>query len=148
MNHWDPTSFFGVTWVGIDGSDGSSDVVQTGTHQAVYDLYDADDVLGNYIGSNWAYYAWVEWFPDFQASISLPVNPHDDIYGQAWIGDSSGTPTPTGGYAWTFMYNLTTNQYYQGYVSKPGSELFWKRCRMDNGATVILRLVVSDWLFL
>jgi hypothetical protein len=55
-------------WIGIDGTNGSTDVFQAGVRC---------DVLAS--GAT-EYYAWVEWFPDGEAKISnFPISPGDHL---------------------------------------------------------------------
>jgi len=59
-------------WVGLDGWNGSNDVLQAGTNSIV-------TVSGGLVTSR-SYYAWIEWFGNpWQAESDFPVSPGDAI---------------------------------------------------------------------
>ena len=106
-------------WVGIDGW-GSADVVQDGT----------DDDVSHWVENgnqhSTAYYdACVEWYPANTVFITgFAVTAGDDIVAEAWVGDSTGDLTPSGGYGWYNMYNYNTNAYFVTSVAKPSGTTF------------------------
>ncbi len=92
-----------ASWVGIDG-DNSSDVLQAGTQ-----------TLANC--SSTSYYAWYEWYPYGEVSISnFPVAPGDDIFVEVW------NTSATQGYAYLVNYN--NNQAVEiGFTAPSGTKL-------------------------
>jgi hypothetical protein len=72
------TTTYSSLWVGLDGW-GSSDVVQAGTEQQA--------VTFSFFGIQWSfgtYYAWYEYYPDYEKQISnFQVNPGDEVW--AWV---------------------------------------------------------------
>jgi hypothetical protein len=109
------TGFKMAEWVGLDGY-GTNDVVQDGT-----------SAVGNcfgYMCAGWAasYYAWIEYFPNSEVQISnFSVARGDELFAEAWEGDSAGNLNPSGGYGWFYVYNYRTGVTYQGAIAKPGN---------------------------
>lgn len=74
---WNGTGFNDGTyicavWVGLDGTNGSNDVLQAGTNSVV-------TVSGGKVTST-RYYAWIEWFGNpWQVESDFPVNPGEAI---------------------------------------------------------------------
>jgi hypothetical protein len=87
--------WYSATWIGMDGYNGTPDLVQAGT--------ESDTTC--YDGSNaGTYYAWYEWYPAYTQKIdNLPVSPGDDIGVQVGVSNSTS--------ASVFITNETTNQY-------------------------------------
>ena len=84
------TSAYSTIWVGIDGDNNQSDLVQAGTEQ---------DVL--YTGSMSAatYYGWTEFLPQQPAEVTLTdfsVSPGDNIFIEVYVANAGGNPDVTG----------------------------------------------------
>jgi hypothetical protein len=90
-------SYYAAEWVGIDGFN-SGDVLQAGVETGAS-------------GSSSGYNAWIEWYPNYETAISLPVGPGDDMFIEVW--DVSSTV----GYA--FLENITTGQYQEYELTAP-----------------------------
>jgi hypothetical protein len=95
------TTYHISCWTGIDG-DGTSDVVQAGTHG----LVEPDGTTG--------FYAWFEWYPLNEQQIdpvSFPVEPGDQVE-VALAVDAPNTLT-------YYFTNFTKNNYTQGQIVAP-----------------------------
>jgi hypothetical protein len=130
---------FGSLWVGLDGSPfqsadgrGSPDVLQDGI---VIQAINVHSFHGTFYGS------WVEWFPGNEVTIGVAVHPGDQLFAEAWIGDSTGAITASGSYGWFYMYNETTTAYYQGNLAEPsgikfvGNDAEWIMERQNTNGT-------------
>jgi hypothetical protein len=69
---YDDGTYICVVWVGLDGTDGTGDVLQAGTGSQV-------DVSGGVVTST-SYFAWTEWFGNaWKVADQFPVNPGESI---------------------------------------------------------------------
>jgi hypothetical protein len=96
---WSTT--YSAFWVGMGGWPGSipGDIVQAGTEQ---------DTSSRFWVESSSNYAWYEWTPVTQQSISnFPVNPGDQITTWVWMTDASGYFNAYGNYAHFMIYNAT-----------------------------------------
>jgi hypothetical protein len=101
------TDTYSTEWIGLDGLDGSGDVVQDGTTQ---------DVLHTPAWDLYTYNAWTEWFPQFPNVIpTLFVSPGDDIFSEVWVGDPGGPRDANGHFGYFYIVNLTTKHTYTNY---------------------------------
>lgn len=83
------------TWVGIDGFDGSNDVLQIGVDSLV--LYEFNAVIHTHL-------VWWEWFPGATFEITnLPVSPGDTVNGLVCVDPGSATTASVS------LYNVTSN---------------------------------------
>ena len=90
-------------WVGLDGYNGFTDLVQDGTE------HDCTDFLGFNFGS---YSAWEELLPNqpFSQNVALSINPGDSFWALAWVGDANRQYDPNGTFAWFNMWDTTRRQ--------------------------------------
>ncbi len=105
-------------WVGLDGSNGSSDVVQDGT--------DSDTLTAFWVQTS-SYDAWIEWYPLSSESVSnFPVSPGDDIHAWTWMRDPAGNwdSAAKSTVGWFYMWNATQNYYVYWSINEPGGTTF------------------------
>lgn len=120
-----------VTWVGLDG-EGSADVLQAGTTQMVEvaDDWDSDDP------DNITYYAWYEWFPDFEVKIdNFPVNAGDAMFVYVRFEGPDAAAAVNYGSAW--LVNLTTGIETSIYFPEPGATATFTTGFLGNSAECI-----------
>ncbi|MEO8329754.1 MAG: G1 family glutamic endopeptidase [Candidatus Nanopelagicales bacterium] len=97
------------TWVGLDGSQISDDVLQAGTGQYV-------DIVGGLDTAH--YYAWYEWYPFFEVRIdNFPVAPGDAMFVYVAF-DGPDSLQVQYGHAW--LVNLTSGIETSIYFPQPG----------------------------
>ncbi len=103
-------------WVGLDGWNGSGDVVQDGTSGLT--------VTGLWIQTSW-YYAWVEWYPLSEETVSnFPVNPGDEIHAWTWMRDANGNWSNNPTVGWFYMWNKTEGYYVYTSIDIPAGTTF------------------------
>jgi hypothetical protein len=123
-------------WVGLGGSE-TPDLVQAGTNQAFYANLDYGDTYDAWS----AYYNWIEWLPLAEIGVSLPVSPGDVMWVDVWVGQANGSPDPTGGYGWFYMFNETSGLFYYGSILQPAGTTF----SGSSFEAVMERPTACDW---
>lgn len=100
-------------WAGLGGW-GARDIVQNG-------LVGQATPLGR-LNPFWiiSCNVWIEYYPGNSVQLSnFPLSFGDLIYSESWIGDSTGVVTPSGGYGWFYIVDVTNGHSYEGKIAKP-----------------------------
>lgn len=129
-------------WPGIDGN-GNSDVLQAGVDADALCVIDFNTGEGSVVGD---YYPWVEWYPNYEMSVSSPaVTAGDLVFVEVW------NTSPTQGYA--YFYNYSTDVSAEYSITAPSGaalqdasvEWIVERPEGEGGFTPLQNYVDIPW---